>query len=81
MVQGEINLVEYTFIQNESRTRIPPKKRLSFAAFMGVFQIFFIIAFWYYIRHIDYATYSYGGDQEVRGLYGSKSLQSYLILF
>jgi ammonium transporter Rh len=65
---ANINLVEYTFIQNETRTRIPPKKRLSFAVFMGIFQVFFIVAFWYYVKNMDYATFSKSND--IGKLYG-----------
>jgi ammonium transporter Rh len=67
-MDNKIDLVEYTFIRNDNSTRIPPKKRVSLAALLGVFQIFFIIAFWYYAQNMDYEHWNKHND--VGKLYG-----------
>lgn len=68
-MEPKVDLVEYTFIRNENSTRLPPKKRFSLAAFLAVFQVFFITAFWYYTKNIDYAKFQSNSKNDVGKLY------------
>ena len=72
MEDKNIELIEYTFVRNDNRTRIPPKRRLSLAAILAVFQIFFIGAFWYYTKTMDYATFQKDAKNDIGRLYSSK---------
>lgn len=69
MEDKNIELIEYTFVRNDNRTRIPPKRRLSLAAILAVFQIFFIGAFWYYTKTMDYATFQKDAKNDIGRLY------------